>query len=104
VGGELQLTDAIERLASTGKRVIGVSLKDDERRLDIGSLETMLEALKVSLSHVEKGSKADSGPREVILPNGPQEMEPTRSSRTPSRKRSAVPLQGTERTTRHRGG
>ena len=64
----------------------------------------MLEALKVSLSHVENGSKADSGPREVILPNGPQEMEPTRSSRTPSRKRSAVPLQGTERTTRHRGG
>ena len=104
VGGELQLTDAIDHLASTGKRVIGISLKENERRLDIGSLETMLEALKVSLSHVEEGSNTGPEAREVLTANGPREMEPTRSSRTPSRKRSAVPLQVTRRTTRHRGG
>ena len=104
VGGELQLTDAIDHLASTGKRVIGISLKENERRLDIGSLETMLEALKVSLSHVEEGSNTGPEGREVLTANGPREMEPTRSSRTPSRKRSAVPLQVTRRTTRHRGG
>jgi UTP--glucose-1-phosphate uridylyltransferase len=60
VGGELQLTDAIQRLAKEGKTVIGVALQEDERRLDIGSVETMIEALKISLAHVGEESNVES--------------------------------------------
>jgi len=79
VGGELQLTDAIQSLASRGKRVVGVSLKDDERRLDIGSLETMLEALKVSLIHVEEAPSlvSDGG---GAIPTADQSSEMNASS------------------------
>src|SRR6266487_1829420 len=48
--GELQLTDAIQRLVAQGKSVIGVGLREDERRLDLGTVETMVEALKASLA------------------------------------------------------
>jgi UTP--glucose-1-phosphate uridylyltransferase len=54
VGGELQLTDAIQRLVEEGKPVYGVPLRDGERRLDIGSVETMIEALKISLGYVDE--------------------------------------------------
>jgi UTP--glucose-1-phosphate uridylyltransferase len=60
VGGELQLTDAIQRLAEEGKTVIGVALRDDERRLDIGSVETMIEALKISLAYMGEEAKQGS--------------------------------------------
>jgi len=55
--GELQLTDAIQRLITTRERVIGVSLGNDELRLDLGTPETMLEALKLSLSYVDAKKK-----------------------------------------------
>jgi len=51
-GGELQLTDAIQRLVTTGKRVVGVRLRSDEIRLDLGSPETMIEALRLSLENL----------------------------------------------------
>ncbi len=51
LGGELQLTDAIQRLVAQGKSVIGVGLTEDERRLDLGTVETMVEALKASLAN-----------------------------------------------------
>jgi len=47
-GGELQLTDAIQFLISQGGNVIGVKLTDKDVRLDIGSPETLLEALSLS--------------------------------------------------------
>jgi UTP--glucose-1-phosphate uridylyltransferase len=51
VGGEIQLTDAIQRLIESGQRVVGVTLKDDELRLDIGTPETYWESLKTSYEH-----------------------------------------------------
>lgn len=50
--GEVQLTDAIQKLISDGKRVIGVKLRENEFRLDIGSPETLLDALVISSQHL----------------------------------------------------
>ena len=47
-GGEIQLTDAIESLIESGRTAVGVKLRRDEIRLDIGSPETLLEALRLS--------------------------------------------------------
>ncbi len=55
--GELQLTDAIQRLLLARKPVIGVMLRKNELRLDLGSPETMIEALKLSLSYVDSKRK-----------------------------------------------
>ncbi len=57
IGGELQLTDAIQKLIAAGKPVIGVKLTGNELRLDLGSPETMVEALKLSLSYVDAKAK-----------------------------------------------
>jgi len=48
VGGEIQLTDAIQKLIDNGRRVVGVMLGEDELRLDIGTPETYWEAVKMS--------------------------------------------------------
>jgi UTP--glucose-1-phosphate uridylyltransferase len=88
VGGELQLTDAIQSLASRGKRVVGVSLRDDERRLDIGSLETMLEALKVSLIHVEEApTLVSDGGRAIPTADQSSEINPSSPGATSESKR-----------------
>lgn len=47
-GGEIQLTDAIQRLIDSGHKVSGISLRGDELRLDIGTPETYWDALKYS--------------------------------------------------------
>jgi len=52
-GGELQLTDGIQKLIEAERTVIGVKLKPDELRLDLGSPEQMVEALKLSLMQVD---------------------------------------------------
>jgi len=52
-GGELQLTDGIQKLIESERTVIGVKLKPDELRLDLGSPEPMVEALKLSLMQVD---------------------------------------------------
>lgn len=39
-GGEVQLTDALQRLIESGGRVAAVRLADGERRHDIGSVES----------------------------------------------------------------
>jgi len=44
--GEVQLTDAISLLLDWRCRVYALKLKDDERRIDIGTPETYLETLK----------------------------------------------------------
>jgi len=60
-GGEVQLTDAIQRLIEWGLNVCAVQLSPNEVRLDIGSPETYWEALSLSYrqfhSHVEEVSE-----------------------------------------------
>ncbi len=51
VGGEIQLTDAIQGLIEMGRKVKAVFLRDDELRLDIGTPETYWEAIKLSYEH-----------------------------------------------------
>jgi UTP--glucose-1-phosphate uridylyltransferase len=48
VGGELQLTDGIQRLIQKGKKVYGVELKATESWIDIGTPATYWEALGIS--------------------------------------------------------
>ncbi|MEM2096223.1 MAG: sugar phosphate nucleotidyltransferase [Candidatus Caldarchaeum sp.] len=55
VGGEVQLTDAVERLIEEQGEVFAVSLEDDELRLDIGTPETYLHALKSSYDYMAGG-------------------------------------------------
>ena len=50
-GGEIQLTDAIQKLIEWGLNVCAVQLSPDEVRLDIGSPETYWEALSLSYKH-----------------------------------------------------
>jgi UTP--glucose-1-phosphate uridylyltransferase len=44
VGGEIQLTDAIRRLKHDGGRVFAIKLGPNERRFDIGNLESYFRA------------------------------------------------------------
>jgi UTP--glucose-1-phosphate uridylyltransferase len=69
VGNEVQLTDAIQKLIAAGKTVIGVKLSDNELRLDLGSPETMVEALKLSLNYVEAKTRKEmeSSPKDEII-------------------------------------
>lgn len=53
-GGEIQLTDAIQSMIQAGRTVVGVKLQPNEIRLDIGSPETLLEALRLSGEYLEK--------------------------------------------------
>lgn len=48
IGNEFQLTDGIQYLISEGRKVVGVTLTDKDIRLDIGSPETLIEALRIS--------------------------------------------------------
>jgi UTP--glucose-1-phosphate uridylyltransferase len=50
-GGEIQLTDAIQRLIDWGLNVFAVKLNPDEIRLDIGNPETYWEALSLSYKY-----------------------------------------------------
>jgi len=47
-GGEVQLTDAIQKLVDWRKRVYAVKLKSDETRLDVRTPETYWDALRLS--------------------------------------------------------
>jgi UTP--glucose-1-phosphate uridylyltransferase len=47
-GGEIQLTDAIQRLIDLGHRVQAIKLCEDDLRVDIGTPETYWEALEVT--------------------------------------------------------
>ena len=43
-GGEIQITDAIRLMLQDGKKVYGVRLQSDERRYDIGNLQSYFRA------------------------------------------------------------
>lgn len=65
--GELQLTDAIARLAKGGGRVVGVRLAADERRHDVGSVSGYLRtATEFALTHPEHGAAARARARELL--------------------------------------
>ena len=59
--GGLQLTDAIQRLVSTRQPVIGVLLRPDEIMLDLGSPETMIDALRLTMQYAS-GKEAPENP------------------------------------------
>jgi UTP--glucose-1-phosphate uridylyltransferase len=44
IGGEIQLTDAIRRSIDVGRRVLGVKLTGEERRVEIGSIAAYVRA------------------------------------------------------------
>src|SRR5438046_4416680 len=67
--GELQLTDAIQRLASTGQPVIGILLRPDEIMLDLGSPENMIQALRLTMQHAS-GKDVDAGDSEAPVAVG----------------------------------
>jgi UTP--glucose-1-phosphate uridylyltransferase len=50
-GGEIQLTDAIQRLIDTKHTVQAIKLRPDDVRLDIGTPETYWEAIELSYRH-----------------------------------------------------
>jgi len=54
VHGEIQLTDAIQKLIESNHTVVGVMLRDDELRLDIGTPETYWEAIKTSYEYFRR--------------------------------------------------
>lgn len=54
--GEIQLTDAIQRLIESGRKVLGVRLTSGERRFDIGNYESYFEAfLEFALTDPKQG-------------------------------------------------
>jgi len=55
VGGEVQLTDAIQRLIEERRPVRAIKLREDEVRLDVGTPETYWEALAISYRHAKGG-------------------------------------------------
>jgi len=58
-GGEIQLTDAIQKLIDWGLNVYAVKLNKNEVRLDIGSPETYWEALSLSYQHFCRRTQTD---------------------------------------------
>jgi len=58
-GGEVQLTDAIQKLIEWGLNVYAVKLNQDQVRLDIGSPETYWEALSLSYQHFCRRTQTD---------------------------------------------
>jgi len=58
-GGEIQLTDAIQKLIEWGLNVYAVKLNQDQVRLDIGSPETYWEALSLSYQHFCRRTQTD---------------------------------------------
>jgi UTP--glucose-1-phosphate uridylyltransferase len=54
VGGEMQLTDGIQRLLRRGKKVVGVELRPDESWIDIGTPSTYWDALAISHRNSER--------------------------------------------------
>ena len=59
VGGEIQLTDAIQKLIDNGCRVLGVLLGDNELRLDIDTPETYWKAVKASYKYSTGGFRGE---------------------------------------------
>lgn len=57
LGGEIQLTDAVQQLISEGLKVQAVKLRKNEMRLDVGNPETYWHAITTSYKHSHQGNK-----------------------------------------------
>jgi UTP--glucose-1-phosphate uridylyltransferase len=57
LGGEIQLTDAIQQLISEGLKVQAVKLRKNEMRLDVGNPETYWHAITTSYKHSHQANK-----------------------------------------------
>jgi len=57
VGGEVQLTDAIQKLIDSQKPVEAIKMREDEVRLDVGTPDTYWEALAVSYDYAKRGCR-----------------------------------------------
>lgn len=57
LGGEIQLTDAIQQLINDGFKVHAVKLRKNEKRLDVGNPMTYWHALNMSHKHSQKNTK-----------------------------------------------
>jgi len=56
--GEIQLTDAIQRLCDEGRRVMGVRLGPSERRYDIGNFPSYFESfVEFALADPQHGAE-----------------------------------------------
>jgi len=53
-GGELQLTDGIQKLIEWGKRVVAIKLKPEDAWLDVGTSEAFWGALKLSYQQLQE--------------------------------------------------
>lgn len=58
VGGEIQLTDAIQRLIDDGYRVYATALEEGEERLDVGTPETYWHAIKASYERLKEDNRS----------------------------------------------
>jgi UTP--glucose-1-phosphate uridylyltransferase len=66
-GGEIQLTDAIERMLSHGGKVLGVPLESGEKRYDIGNFPSYFRAfLEFALQDEEYGAQLRDFARELL--------------------------------------
>jgi len=53
-GGELQLTDGIQRLIEWGKKVVAIKLRPEDVWLDVGTSEAFWDALKLSYQQLQE--------------------------------------------------
>ncbi len=69
-GGEIQLTDAIRRVLREGGKGIGIRLKHEERRFDIGNFESYYRAfIEFALADPDYGSDLRGFVKDLL--NGP---------------------------------
>ncbi len=59
-GGEIQLTDAIQKQIDTGGNVLALKLGKDDLRMDIGIPETYWLSLRLSYQHASQWKEIDS--------------------------------------------
>jgi len=60
-GGEVQLTDGIQKVVDWGLKVHAVPLKEDQLRLDIGNPKNYWEALQLSYDYFSKVARRANG-------------------------------------------
>lgn len=56
-GGEIQLTDGIQKLIDWRLKVYAIKLNPNDIRLDIGTIETYRDALELSYHHTQGGAR-----------------------------------------------
>jgi UTP--glucose-1-phosphate uridylyltransferase len=66
-GGEIQLTDAIQRLIKQGGKVLGMQMGPAERRFDIGNFDSYFRSfVEFALNDPRDGAKLRRFVRELL--------------------------------------